>query len=163
MESINKYNALCEHMSSAEALEHINFGGRDNTRRPLCWSAEKNAGFTTGTPWISLHSDYQRLNLATDMEKEKSVWRFYKRLLHLRSSHPVLTQGIFIPVSPENADHCAYERTLDGEKVLVVCNFEKQQQHIPCARSGKLLLSNYGLAEKNDTLYRPYEVAVFTL
>jgi len=162
VESINKYNALCEHMSSAEALEHINFGGRDNTRRPLCWSAEKNAGFTTGTPWISLHSDYQSLNLATDMEKEKSVWRFYKRLLHLRSSHPVLTQGIFIPVSPENADYCAYERTLDGEKVLLVCNFEKQQ-HIPCARSGKLLLSNYGLAEKNDTLYRPYEVAVFTL
>ena len=162
VESINKYAELCRNMPSAQALEKINFGGRDNTRRPMCWSGEENTGFTSGEPWTPLHSRWQELNLEQDLKSEKSVWRFYRDLLQLRKDIPALSRGEFTPVSPEDADYCAYERTLNGEKVLVVCNFE-EQRHIPCSSCGKLLLSNYGLVEKTDTLYRPYEAAVFML
>jgi glycosidase len=34
-----------------EVLDYFSELGRDNSRTPMQWSGEKNAGFTTGTPW----------------------------------------------------------------------------------------------------------------
>ena len=82
-------------------------------------------------------------------------------LLHLRHNHPALTVGGFMPVAPPDTNYCAFTRTHGNEQFLVVCNFETAQTlQIPNAY-GKLVLSNYGLQEKTDNLYAPYEVAVF--
>ena len=163
VESFNMYRELCQTMSPAEALEKINFGSRDNQRRPFCWSGEENAGFTKGTPWTPVHSDYEKRNLQADLAAEKSVWRFYRDILHLRKASPAFTQGSFQPLAPAEANYCAYTRSLGQEQFLVVCNFEQAQQlQIPGAE-GKLLLSNYGLTEKTDGSYGPYEIAVFQI
>lgn len=163
VESINMYPELCRRMSPAQALEKINFGSRDNQRRPFCWSDGENAGFTAGTPWTPVHTAYLVQNLKTDLSSERSVWRFYRDVLQLRSAHRAFTEGTFTPVAPENAAYCAYTRQDGQEKFLVVCNFETEQTlEIPGAQ-GRLLLSNYGLPEKTDGHYMPYEVAVFKL
>jgi hypothetical protein len=48
-------------------------------------------------------------------------------------------------------------------KVLVVCNFE-QENHISLPDGcDKLLLSNYAHEEKTDRLFKPYEIAVFSV
>ena len=152
---------LCETMSSVQALDKINFGSRDNTRRPFCWSGQENGGFTTGKPWIPVHSDYKSCNLEADLGSEKSVWRFYRDVLHLRKTHTALSVGSFEPLALRDASYCAYTRTAGDEQITVVCNFEKAQElDIPDA-CGEILLSNYGRKKKNDKKYEPYEVAVF--
>lgn len=161
IESINMYRELCLTMSETEAMEKINFGSRDNTRRPFCWSGEENAGFSTGKPWTPVHSNYKNRNLEADLRSDKSVWQFYRNVLHLRKEHPALTTGSFVPLAPKDASYCAYTRTAGKEQITVVCNFEKAQSLEVPEACGKLLLSNYGLTEKTDEHYAAYEVAVF--
>ena len=161
VESYNYFDELCARMPEAAALEKINFGSRDNTRHPFCWDSSPNAGFTTGKPWMALHSLADQINLEKDLAASKSVWRFYQKLLHLRAESACLAQGIFCPLSgPE--DGCAvFRRETDSETLLVICNFEKGQtiSH----PQGQLLLSNYGHTEKPDDHFAPFEVAVFRL
>ena len=161
VESINMYQALCKEMSPERAMEKINFGSRDNQRRPFCWAGTKHAGFTTGTPWIPVHSECKTCNLEKDRASEKSVWQFYRDILHLRMAHPALTVGRFAPVAPRDTNYCAFTRTEGDEQFLVVCNFETPQELKIDGAKGKLILSNYGLIEKTNYYYAPYEVAVF--
>lgn len=161
VESKNMYRQLCETMDSTQAIEKINFGSRDNQRRPFCWDSGENGGFSTGKTWIPLHSEYQSRNLEKDMASEKSVWRFYRDLLHLRLAEKALTEGVFTPIAPRDTSYCAFTRSSGNDILLVVCNFEKEQQLSVPGAVGKVLLSNYGLQEKSDTLYKPYEVTVF--
>ena len=95
------------------------------------------------------------------MAAEKSVWRFYRDLLHLRTAEEALTVGEFVPVAAEDASYCAFRRVAGDSTILVVCNFEKEQTLSVEGAEGEVLLSNYGLTEKHDGHYLPYEVAVF--
>ncbi len=163
VESINKYHSLRETMSHQEAMELINFGSRDNTRRPMCWDDTQNGGFCTAKPWIPVHSDYRGCNLKKDLASERSVWRFYRDLLALRRENSALTVGTFQEVELENTGCCAFRRKNGEQEILVVCNFEDAQTiHIPGGK-GELLLSNYGLTEKRVPVYGPYEVAVYSV
>ena len=159
VESINKFQELRNVMSDAEALAMINFGGRDNTRRPLCWNGD-GTEFTTGKPWMPFHSRMGDINLETDMVAEKSVWRFYRDMLHLRANHKALIVGDFSPLQTPDT-YCAYKRAYGDETLLIVCNFQ-QEQEIPVP-NGQLLLSNYFLNQKHDNQFRPYEVAVYRI
>ena len=38
--------------------------GRDPERTPMPWDTTPNAGFTTGTPWLPLGSDWSERNVA---------------------------------------------------------------------------------------------------
>lgn len=158
VESINKYAELCQTMTPQQAMERINFGGRDNARRPMCWNAD-GSGFTTGKPWQPFHSLQDSINLEADMASEKSVHHFYRDLLHLRSDHQALTVGSFEALDTDGT-YAAFRRKTGEEQITVVVNFEMAQD-IPGINAGKLLLSNYGTNEKHDDHFRPYEVAVF--
>lgn len=161
VESINKYHELCQRMSNQEAIDRINFGGRDNTRRPMCWN-EDGSAFTSGKPWIPFHSMQSQINLEADLKSEKSIHDFYRTLLHLRSEHPALTVGTFEAL-PTDGSFACYRRQTEGEQILVVVNFEKAQQIDLPIEGGKLLLSNYGCEKKEDHNYRPYEVTVYSI
>ena len=161
IESLNMYEELCKTMTAEEAIKKINFGSRDNARRPFCWSGGENAGFSTAKPWIPVHSDYINRNLEADLQSEKSVWRCYRDVLHLRQNYPALTVGKFTPLAPRDASYCAYTRTDGDDQITVVCNFDTAQKLDVPENCGKLLLSNYGWQEKTDKNYAAYEVAVF--
>ena len=57
----------------------------------------------------------------------------------------------------------AYIRELDGERILVVCNFNETTKIDLPGMDGKVLLSNYGRADGDESVFRPYEVAVYSL
>lgn len=164
IESINKYNELLARgKTKEEALFAINFGGRDNTRRPMAWTAGENGGFTTGTPWIQMGSRAKEINLESDLASEKSVFKYFKALFALRKEMDVLRQGKFIPLHKAEDKFAAYLRELDGCRVCVVANFDETQTiNIP-EMKGRLLLSNYGRADGDDSAFRPYEVAVYSV
>ena len=56
VETFNYYNAHKD-IPRARLMEMINFGSRDNVRRPVCWDNSKNFGFSSADKtWIPLHS-----------------------------------------------------------------------------------------------------------
>ena len=163
VETVNYYHENEGKVLKNELMERVNFGSRDNARRPMTWTSGKNFGFGQGKAWITLHSRGAEVNAERDIASEKSVLRFYKRLLKFRTANEIIRYGDFKDCTKQ--DGCfVYERTLNDEVVLVVCNFDKANtistghaatDYIP-------VISNYNRSERTpDGIYAPYEVAVF--
>lgn len=163
VETLNYYRENVGKVPESDLMAKINFGSRDNVRRPMAWNGEAHFGFGTGEPWISLHSRGEEVNLERDIASEKSVWRFYKALLKFRKENDAVRRGRFRDLTGQGKGYFVFERTYEGECVLVVCNFERKSS-IPFCAEGKyrLILSNYGRRSRTvDGIYEPYETAVF--
>jgi len=156
IEGVNKFHEELPILGREQALERMNFGSRDGTRRPMCWSGEEGCGFTTGKPWISFHSDYRDVNLERDRASEKSVFRFYQALLKLRKETPAILYGSLEVLSRPEDPFFAFRREYEGASYRVICNFEEAAS-IDIPENAELLLHNY--ADRADT-FRPYEIMV---
>ena len=158
IESINTYAELCQSMSAVAALEKINFGSRDNARRPMAWNAGQGGGFSDAEPWISLHSRQSKINLENDMMSERSVFRFYQKLLKLRREQDAFLDGSFEVISGPEEECFIFTRTLGQEQWAVVCNFA-QETVIELPLDGEVVLSNQGRIDVSG-IYQEYECAV---
>ena len=163
VETRNYYLENKGKMSEKELMERINFGSRDNVRRPMTWTNGKNFGFGTGKPWIALHSRGAEINAEKDALGEKSVRCFYKALLKFRKENLAVRRGSFRDLTAHEGCF-VYEREYKEECVLVVCNFDRENNIAPPVVEGKfrLILTNYGHANRlPGGVYAPYETAVF--
>ena len=162
IESINAYKEYTESglMTEEEMLNCLKMISRDNARTPMQWDDSANAGFTTGTPWISVNKNYTQINAKAALEDKDSVFYYYQKLIRLRHQYEVIVEGVFHGLLEDNDDIYAYERTLGNEKLLVACNFTNKE--IPCelfeGNEGEELITNY----KNhvEGILQPYETRV---
>ena len=163
VENGDYYHSNPEGLTQEELMARINFGSRDNARRPLAWNDQAQAGFSTAEPWIPTYSRYQEINLEADKRAEKSVFGFYKRLLAFRKSSQTILHGDYEELTGDNTGCYIYRRTLGSESYLVVCNFEKANQITLPLNGGELVLSNYKRdpAASMSGAYAPYELAVY--
>ncbi|HPT83047.1 MAG TPA: alpha-glucosidase [Limnochordia bacterium] len=134
----------------------IKASSRDNARTPVQWNAGPNAGFTTGTPWIGVNSNYKRINLEAQLHDPHSVRSFYKRLIALRASSDILKAGAFEAVQISRSLF-VYRRKMDGNSLLVLLNFSKEEAAAPYR--GEVVLSNYERPSYTGRL-QPYEAVV---
>ena len=151
-----------------EALKIISLRNRDNARTPVQWNAEKNAGFTQGTPWLMVNPNYTEINVAAQEQDENSVLSFYKELIALRKNpeyKETFVYGDVIPFEEDRHNLMAYHRK--GEKdLLVLGNFQKEEQKVTLPSEGKnILLNNYPNAEiaGNQVKLKDYQVLVIEL
>lgn len=133
-------------LSNEEALEVCGRMSRDNARTPVQWNARDNAGFTTGTPWMKVNSNYMEINVENQEKDADSVLNYYRKLLALRKSpeyQEVFTYGRFIPAY-ENAENImAYYRADGNRRILVAANFGKDTVELKPEYSIKnVVLSN---------------------
>jgi glycosidase len=56
------------------------------------WSAEPNAGFTTGTPWMRVNTDYETWNAEAQEADPESVLHFRRTAHKFRAAHDVLVR-----------------------------------------------------------------------
>lgn len=159
IESLNGYQALRQTMTDQEAIEKISFGSRDNSRRPMAWDGSANGGFTTGTPWIPLHSRQREINLEADLASAHSVYRFYQALLRLRRENDAFLDGDFACVSRPEDNHFVYTRQWRGENWAVICNFDEAQAIALPFICEAPVLSNLG-RKSAAGVYQPFECAV---
>lgn len=106
-----------------ELMQAIYVKGRDNARTPMQWDDSKNAGFTTGTPWIKMNPNYTEINVKESLADENSVYHYYKKLISLRHKHDVMVYGKYELILEDHPEIYAFTRTLEDEVWLVVCNF----------------------------------------
>ena len=164
LESINAYHELTEKgvISAEELFPKICHKSRDNARTPMQWDHSKNAGFTTGTPWIDVNPNYTKINAKEQMARENSVFNYYKKLIALRKEYEIIVYGDYNLLLPEDEDLFVYERSLDGKKLLVACNFSENEREFDfdIVKNGKILTNNYEEFNLINKKLRPFEAVV---
>ena len=115
-----------------EALDACIRYRRDNARTPMQWSHEKEAGFTTGKPWLKVNPNYTEINVEDQLKDEDSVLYFYKKLIALRKSEAyreTLIFGRFIPAFEADEDVFAFYRESEiGDRIFIAANFGKEEK-----------------------------------
>jgi len=139
-----QYNlALKTGKTREESLIIGNNNNRDKSRSPMQWDSGKNAGFTTGNPWIKLHEQYKTVNVKHSEAQTNSLLKKYKELINLRNKEKTLQYGIYKKLRNKK-DLISYTRTYRGESLTVLINFgESTSIRIP--KGAEILLD--GLPE----------------
>lgn len=159
-----------EGMSEAEILAILGAKSRDNSRTPMQWSAAPNAGFTSGTPWLTPAANYSGINAEAALADQNSVFWHYRDLIALRKAHPIFTQGDYQELLTGHPQIWAYARRANGQTLLVVSNFygEPVEFALPAelqSGQGRLLLGNYpdSPAQPQSAMLRPYESLIWLM
>jgi alpha-glucosidase len=114
--------------------------GRDPSRTPLQWSADHNAGFTDGKPWLPLASDYKQLNVKSELQDKDSFLTMYRHLLDWRHDS-ALGQGIYDTWHGENEEVFGYYRRTEAESLLIILNLSDKTMHEKVA--GEIVYSTH--------------------
>lgn len=151
------------------AMRAVRYGARDHARVPMQWDGSVNAGFNAGAaPWQGMNPNYPEINLAADLAADRSVFRYYQKVIALKKASRAAVYG-----KPElyAADHkqiVCFTRTLADEGLLVLGNFSGKNVRFtlpeelgPMAQTE--VLSNYGehIAQGSTYTLRPYEAIVW--
>jgi len=145
------------------AMRHMS---RDNARTPMQWDDSPNAGFTTGTPWLPVNPNYRQINVAEAVDDPNSIFHYFRRVIALRHTDPVVAYGDFTMLIPDDELVYAYTRALDGVSLLVVANFSDTTVPADVPERGawaasELVLANYPVDAGADLELRPWECRVY--
>ena len=169
LDSINAYHELTTQgvFSEEEMLRFLRYKSRDNARTPFQWNDQENAGFTSGTPWIMVNPNYREINAQEQMAREDSVFHYYQKLIRLRKENAVIVYGTYDLLLPDDPELYVYTRTLEEEKLLVICNFYGNTREYTLPEDWQpdameCLIGNYKEVKNGRTMtIRPYEAVVF--
>lgn len=173
VESLNIFEILKgKGMTEQEILDILKQKSRDNSRTPVQWSDEENAGFTSGTPWIQPAANYKEINAEKAMADQDSVFYHYQKLIQLRKEYDIVTDGNYELLLANHDAIFAYIRDNGDEKLLVVNNFYSEEVEFQLPEqvdtegvTSTILLSNYADSSEDmkQMKLRPYESVVYYL
>ncbi len=169
VESLNYYRILLEQgKTTEEAVATLAARSRDNSRTPMQWNGEKYGGFSEAEPWIPMSAGFrEEITVEAQQKDSDSVFTFYKKIIAMRKKYPVIAKGE-ISFSETGTDMVlAYERMLEGQRIVVLCNLDRKKQDIKVDGewgSYRILLGNYKQREidmeKEIYTMEPYEFIV---
>lgn len=163
VEAINYYKKITEKGTApGEAFRDIRNGSRDNGRTPMCWTSEKNAGFTTGTPWIKVIDGYEKINAEVEDKDPNSVLNFYRKMTKLRHENSTLVYGEFKLARENWKNVLSYYRTDENGTFFVELNLTAKLQNKPVCTNGFTLVATNVNAKRSDKLL-PFEANVYKL
>ena len=160
--------ALDAGLAPDAALKAVARRSRDNARTPMQWSDGKNAGFTTGAPWLRVNPNYTAINVEKEAQDPDSVLNFYKKLIALRKNpeyKETVVYGALEPFMEERHNLMAYYRKGD-KTLLVVGNYQWDEQEIELPGAcKKVLINNYPdvVMDGNKIKLHGYQVLVLEL
>ena len=173
VESINYYDILKQQgKDEKEIIKVLQSKSRDNSRTPMHWSKCSRAGFTTGTPWLSVSKNYEEINVENSLEDNNSIFYHYQKLIKLRKEYDIVAYGDFELILEDHKDIFAYIRNHNNEKLLVVNNFYGKETvfQLPSQFNfdnykSNILISNYKNSSEDfkKVNLRPYESIVYHL
>lgn len=164
--TIDEYKvALNAGCTEKEALQAASAFSRDNARTPVQWNTEKNAGFTTGIPWLEVNPDYKEINVESQLTDSGSLLSFYKKMTALRKTQEykdTFVYGSFKPYKEDQENLIAYTRTAE-KNILVMGNLQSQSRNVELPGEVKnVLLNNQEEVQiQNGTIsLNPYQFVI---
>lgn len=167
IETLNMYkDRISKGYSHDEIMASIYAKGRDNARTPMQWDSTENAGFTTGKPWLKVNKNYKFINAEDCLQDKDSIFYHYKKLIDIRKHNDTIIYGDYKLLLPEDKNVFAYSRELNGDKIVVVCNFYNKEVNLNFNEdfnNVEILLSNYKDSSilMKDLKLRPYEAIMY--
>ncbi len=164
----NKYIGLKNKGGDLKAfLEGQKQTSRENGRTPFQWDTTKNAGFTTGKPWLKVNPNYTIINAEAQEKDPNSTLNYFRALVQLRKKEPAFVYGKYTLLDRENPNVFAYIRELKGKKILVLLNFSEKKSAFNIGVStskSKIILDNYtGTKNLKKNILRPFEAVIIEL
>jgi oligo-1,6-glucosidase len=172
LEPINRYKRMQREGVSADSLRAYLRGqaevSRENGRTPMQWTAGRNAGFTTGTPWLAVNDNHDAINVVAAERDTGSVLHYFRRMVALRRAEPTLVYGRYRLLDRANPDVFAYTRTLNGRTLMVALDFSAAGGHTmvpPGYAAGKTLINNLATSPVHGAslALEPYQAVVLEL
>lgn len=167
--TLDEYKVALDAGLTPEAtLKAVARRSRDNARTPMQWTGEENAGFTAGTPWLRVNSNYTAINVEKETIDPNSVLNFYKKLIALRKDpeyKETVVYGALEPFMEDRHNLMAYYRKGD-KTLLVVGNYQWDEQEITLpSECKKVLINNYPdmVLDGNSVKLHGYQVLVVEL
>lgn len=164
----NRYRIKREEgVAHEDIMSVIWSSSRDNSRTPMQWNSDENAGFTTGTPWMKVNPNFTEINVEKQEQDEHSILSFYKKMIALKKNNEVFTYGVYDLILEEDEQIYAYTRTLGEEKIVVITNLSKTEAKFETElklNADELLLANKEVAPHDDVTslsLQPYEARVY--
>ncbi len=149
-------------------VNHANKVSRETARSPVQWSAEENAGFTTGKPWFNICDNYKEVNVEAAEKDPDSILHFYRKLIKFKKENQVAIYGKYKEYYPNSSSLYVYERVLNNERILVICSFKENSVKFKAPAGydlskGELIFNNYNDNKivNNGFVTKPYEVRVY--
>ncbi|TYS46877.1 glycoside hydrolase family 13 protein [Bacillus infantis] len=157
-----------EGKSHQEIMEIIWASSRDNSRTPMQWDSTANAGFSSGSPWMKVNSNYTDINVEKQEKDEESILSFYKKMISLKKANEVFTYGQYDLLLEDDKQIYAYTRTSEDDQVIVITNLSAKEAVFTSGLALKpenLLLNNYPAADEEgeSVVLKPYEARVYRL
>ncbi|MFC0523063.1 alpha-glucosidase [Pontibacillus salicampi] len=163
------HNMIEEGFSQAEAMKVLWNTSRDNSRTPMQWNDEAYAGFTTGTPWLSINPNHKTINVEAQEKDENSILSYYKRMIQTRKTNDLLVYGSYDLLMIEDDQVYAYTRTLGEEQAYIITNLTDRDatflSPVPLD-SAHLVLSNDNIdlhEGQKELRLAPFEARVYIL
>lgn len=173
-QDIESLHVFQERVSLGESKEQIMQGihrqSRDNARSPMQWTSGYNAGFSKGKPWMKMGKRYEEINAEADKKNPDGIFQYYRKLIALRMSEDLVSEGIYKPLDDDHHAIWCYAREGKDETLLVIGNFyeEKISYCLPSTfcdtyQITEVLLSNYqhSLPVTNKIVLRAYECVIY--
>ena len=169
VESKNMYKILRDKgLSEKEVLDILMQKSRDNSRTPVQWDDTKNAGFTSGTPWIEIPENYKKINAENALKDSNSIFYHYQNLIQLRRTEELLITGRYEDIDLENKKVYAYKRVGEDAELIIIANFYDKVTEFDVKgldlEEAFILLSNYVQSpeiNENKLILKPYEAIIF--
>jgi oligo-1,6-glucosidase len=144
IETRQMYQNLKDKGGDTEAfLKDQELAGRDNSRTPFQWTAERNAGFTTGEPWITVNPNFLTINRAAQEGNADSLLNYVRQLIRLRKENPILVYGDHELLLADHPAIYAYTRSYQDKTWTILLNFSREKQSCSLPAGGRVGLLPY--------------------
>ncbi len=134
LESLNYHaDALSLGLEAETVLRSLGAKSRDNARTPMHWDDTTHAGFSSGIPWLPVNPNYVTINAAAAVADPGSVFHHFRALIKLRHDEPIVVEGAFDLLLPDDQQIWAFTRTLEGQSLLVWPTSPPSRRSVPDA------------------------------
>lgn len=169
IETHNAYKELKDKgLAENEIMEIIQEKSRDNSRTPMQWNKEKNAGFSSGEPWLKVSENFTELNTENEMVS-KQIRDYYKKLIQLRKEYPIIQEGSYEPFELGHQSVFGYIREYEDKKLLVLNHFYADEAIVKIPKELLDMDASYLVGNRNERILeetfmmQPYETVAFLL
>ncbi|RKL66207.1 glucohydrolase [Salipaludibacillus neizhouensis] len=143
---------------------------RDNSRTPMQWSSEKNAGFSEGSPWIKVNPNFTEINVEKQSQDKNSILQFHKDMIQLKKRNSIFTYGSYDLLLAKDEHIFSYKRQLDGQTAIIISNLTDKEatwsvdSKENAINSEEIVLHNLPITDHQDTRslsLKPFEARVY--
>lgn len=167
VESLNIATILQQQgKSTDQILAILAQRSRDNGRTPMQWDASNQSGFTQDMCWIPLADNAQSIHVDESMKRHDSVFHFYRKLIQLRKSYPIITEGDYLDRLPLDPNLWIYQREYEHQQLFVIANLSDQFIQLPhrVLPANKLICLLHNQTHEPDISadqLAPYDVSIW--